>query len=216
MNILILNASPRPKGTLSTHLESISRELSRKGHRVVKLDITRLHFAPCTGCMQCRTRNRCLLPADDTSVVLHHITEADAILIGSPCYWGNMPGTLKSLFDRMVYGLIETPRSPFRLPRGRLKGKRALLLITSTAPSPFHLLAHQARGTASALRHILRSAGLRPIRVCYRPGTTRSQVTPQELERYTARAVRFLTSGKRHFQKRAPGTGQEPNPMATA
>ena len=34
-------------------------------------------------------------------------------MMGAPCYWGNIPGQMKLLFDRIVYGMMrDTPRFP--------------------------------------------------------------------------------------------------------
>lgn len=27
--------------------------------------------------------------------------------MGAPCYWGNIPGQMKLLFDRIVYGMMQ-------------------------------------------------------------------------------------------------------------
>lgn len=197
MNFLILNASPKAKGTVSRQLQAIADELQSKGHAVTSLDIRSLRISPCMGCMHCRTANKCQLKEDDAAIVLDRLREAQALIVGTPCYWGNLPGPLKVLLDRLAYGLIYTPRNPYRLPAGRMGGRRALVFVASTAPWPFHLLPHQARGTASALRHILRSAGIRPVKTLYRPGTSRSAVGPDELRRRARRACAFLASRPR-------------------
>ncbi len=198
MNVLILNASPKAKGTVSRQLQAIADELQAGGHSVTNLDIRSLHIAPCTGCMHCRTANKCLMDEDDAERVLDSLRKAQALVVGTPCYWGNLPGPLKTLLDRLTYGLIRTPQSPYRLPAGRLDGRCALVFVASTAPWPFHLLPRQARGTALALRHILRSAGIRPVRLLYRPGTSRSEAGPDELQRRARRACAFLAP--RHRQ----------------
>ena len=53
------------------------------------------------------------------------IQEADALVIGSPCYWGNMNGYLKVLFDRTVYGLIGEGK--YGIPAPKHQGKPAAL-----------------------------------------------------------------------------------------
>ncbi len=196
MKAFILNASPRTQGTVSTILTSITDALVLSGYEVCSLSVRQLHIAPCNGCMSCRTSGTCALPPDDSLRVLHAIQEADLLIIGSPSYWGNMPGTLKILFDRLVYGFIETPAAPCSFPRPRFHGKRALLFISSTAPSPFHLLPNQARGTAKSIRHILKASGIHTIRTLYRPGTSQSALSPKEIGQYTRRAVRFLAPSR--------------------
>ena len=107
--------------------------------------------------MKCRSSRQCVLPADDAQRVLSLVAESDVLIVGAPCYWGNMPGTLKVLFDRMVYGLMgESTRG---LPRPLHKGKRAILLTTCTTPWPFNVWFRQSRGTVRALHEILKWSG---------------------------------------------------------
>ena len=135
MKILILNASPRPEGNIAHMLGAMREEAVRGGAEVCYEVVSRLHVRPCTGCMKCRSSRQCVLPADDAQRVLSLVAESDVLIVGAPCYWGNMPGTLKVLFDRMVYGLMgESTRG---LPRPLHKGKRAILLTTCTTPWPF-------------------------------------------------------------------------------
>ena len=111
------------------------------------------------------------------------------LLIGSPCYWGNMPGTLKVLFDRMVYGLMgESPRG---MPRPLHKGKRAILITACTTPWPFNVWFRQSRGTVRALREILRWSGFRVVKSIERGGTKTRPLTERDLEK-CRRAVRKL------------------------
>ena len=95
-----------------------------------------MEMKPCQGCLKCRPDGKCVLPEDDVHRLGDKIKYSDYIIIGSPCYWGNMPGTLKIFFDRNV-----TTFEHFRngLPSPVLKGKKVLLIITSGAPFSFNL-----------------------------------------------------------------------------
>ena len=177
MKILILNASPRPEGNIARMLGAMREEAVRGGAEVCYEVVSRLHVRPCTGCMKCRSSRQCVLPADDAQRVLSLVAESDVLIVGAPCYWGNMPGTLKVLFDRMVYGL------PLH------KGKRAILLTTCTTPWPFNVWFRQSRGTVRALREILKWSGFKIVRSVERGGTKTRPLTERDLER-CRRAVR--------------------------
>ena len=151
------------------------------------------------GCGQARSRSgrgasfygeRVIPPRDDDAQRILQLIEAcDVLLIGSPCYWGNMPGTLKVLFDRMVYGLMgESPRG---MPRPLHKGKRAILITACTTPWPFNVWFRQSRGTVRALREILRWSGFRVVKSIERGGTKTRPLTERDLEK-CRRAVRKL------------------------
>lgn len=54
MKITILNASPRPKGNISTMLHTMEEELLANGAQVEFVDVSKLQVCPCIGCMKCR------------------------------------------------------------------------------------------------------------------------------------------------------------------
>ena len=102
MKILILNSSPRRQGTISKMLEAMKQEAESGGAEVTFVRVPDLQVRPCIGCMKCRDTLQCCLPEDDSQKVLQLIKEADALIIGAPCYWGNLPGTESAL---RPYGL---------------------------------------------------------------------------------------------------------------
>ena len=113
MKILILNASPRRNGTISQAVERFADGVSNsftgdfsEDVRVDVVNVNDLKFAACRGCMQCRHCGQCCLPEDDAHRVAEKIASCDVLVVAAPVYWGNMPGTLKMLFDRMVYALM--------------------------------------------------------------------------------------------------------------
>lgn len=190
MNLLLLYASPRRHGVTSRLLDEARAEAEACGHEVTAIRVDELRVAPCRGCLRCRTAGHCTLPDDDAQRVLSLIRSADALLIGSPCYWANMPATLKLLFDRIAYGLIN--EHPRRFPTPLHKGKRALLFTACTTPFPFNILLRQSRGTVHSLHAVLRPAGFRVSSIVEKGGT-RTHPLPTERElRKVRRAIRRL------------------------
>ena len=110
MNILIINGSPRIHGNISAMLDAIREEAEQRGAEVTTVLASRLQVKPCTGCMTCRETHHCVLPEDDAQCVLAVIKSCDVLVVGAPCYWGNMPGQLKIIFDRIC--LLYTSPSP--------------------------------------------------------------------------------------------------------
>ena len=165
MNILIINGSPRPKGLTMQMLGIMREELENRGEHVELISTQELHIKPCLGCKVCRTKGKCVLPDDDAQRVLELIQNADAIIMGSPCYWGNIPGQMKLLFDRLVYGMMrDTPRFPEPL----MKGKKCILVSTCTTPWPFNILFYQSHGAIRALREICHYSGFKIIKIIER------------------------------------------------
>ena len=181
MNLLIINGSPRKKGLISQMLRIFHEQAIATGVEVTEVYANDLQIKPCMGCMVCRTKNACVLPEDDAQRVLALIQQADAIVIGAPCYWGNIPGQLKLLFDRIVYGTMrDTPRFPEPL----MKGKRLVCISTSTTPWPFNIIMNQSHGAIRALRAIGRFSGWKMVDTIERGGTaTRPQLSPRDISK---------------------------------
>ena len=157
MKILILNASPRIGGNIATMLQVIQQECEAQGAEVESVWVQNLSVKPCMACMKCRSSLKCVLPADDAHRVLALIQACDALVVGAPCYWGNMPGTLKLLFDRIVYGMMG--ENSLAVPKPLHKGKRCVIVTASSTMWPFNILANQTRGVVRALKEILGWSG---------------------------------------------------------
>ena len=181
MHLLIINGSPRKKGLISQMLRIFHEQAIATGVEVTEVYANDLQIKPCMGCMACRSKRHCVLPEDDAQRVLKLIEQADAIVIGAPCYWGNIPGQLKLLFDRIVYGMMrDTPRFPEPL----MKGKRLVCISTSTTPFPFNILMNQSHGAIRALREIGRFSGWKIVDTIERGGTaTRPQLSPRDISK---------------------------------
>lgn len=189
MNVLVINCSPRREGNISSMLSIVAHEVWRNVHDLTELNVNDLSVRPCTGCMACRSTLRCVLPEDDAQRVLELIRDADAVVVGTPCYWGNIPGPVKTLFDRMVYGLMGEGR--FGIPKPLHKGKRALVIATSTTPFPFNRLFHQSGGAVRAMREILCTAGFR-VRSIQKGGTMHDVTVSPRDEARCRRAALWL------------------------
>ena len=182
MKILVINASPRSTGLVSQMLDIMTKEAESEGAEIEMVVVNQLHIHPCTGCMKCRSCNFCHLPEDDAHRTLKKIQEADVLLIGSPCYWGNMNGYLKVLFDRMVYGLIGEGKNG--IPSPKQKGKQAIIVTTSTTQWPFNIIFNQTSGVVKALKQILKYSGFSIKGVVQKGGTRKfPDLTDKEREK---------------------------------
>lgn len=189
--ILILNASPRRHGNISQMVEVMADECRQAGVEVQTVAVQQLDIRPCLGCMKCRAAHKCVLPEDDAQRVLKLIQQADALVIAAPCYWGNIPGTLKLLFDRIVYGMMDESEKGWPLPLH--KGKRCVLVSTSTTPWPFNRIMHQSSGAIRAMKEVCRYSGLKTVATVEKGGTRHDTTLSEKEERRCRKAVRKLT-----------------------
>ena len=188
--ILILNASPRRHGNISQMVEVMADECRQAGVEVQTVAVQLLDIRPCLGCMKCRAAHNCVLPEDDAQRVLKLIQQADALVIAAPCYWGNIPGTLKLLFDRIVYGMMDESEKGWPLPLH--KGKRCVLVSTSTTPWPFNRIMHQSSGAIRAMKEVCRYSGLKTVATVEKGGTRHDTTLSEKEERRCRKAVRKL------------------------
>lgn len=191
MKILIINSSPRRGGNIDTMLSVMKDEALLRGDDVEYVRADKLNVAPCRGCMMCRAKGDCILPKDDAQRVLELMRWCEVVVVGAPCYWGNMPGMLKLLFDRMVYGMMDENRWGIPIPLHR--GKRAIVVSTSTTLWPFNLWFRQTRGVVCALREIFHYSGFRLVKTVQVGGTkNKHKIVSERTLRKCRRAVANL------------------------
>lgn len=143
----------------------------------------------CTGCMACRSKKKCVID-DDINEIASAITSADSIVIGAPCYWGNMPGILKTMFDRLVYIVIADGKG--MMPKPLLKGKKALVIAASTTPMPWARLFGQTSGTVKSITKILKLGGVKVMRSIQIGGTVTKSVSENILSKVDKKISKLI------------------------
>jgi len=171
-------------------LEAIKKEAEKQGANVSAIHVHDLQIKPCNGCMNCRKNLTCVLPEDGTQATLQLINKCDVLVVGSPCYWGNLPGELKILFDRIVYGMMG--ESPKGIPQPLHKGKKAIIVSTCTTPYPFNILFNQTRGTVKALKEILKWSGFKIVSTIERGGTKKFPLQEKDFRHCRKIALKAL------------------------
>lgn len=178
MKVCILNASPRKDGNIDSMLCTTIGHISPDAE-VEMIRVSTLKFKPCAGCMKCRVSGRCVLPDDDATITGNKIKASDVIIIGSPVYWGGIPGTLKALFDRNVFLFMGESGSGIPIPL--MKGKRGYAVITCTTPFPFDRIFSQSTGALRQIKEIFKYSGIRLKRTVIFPGTKGRSGIPSRL-----------------------------------
>lgn len=189
MRVLIINSSPRRKGNISRLLDHAEQAAVSAGADCRVINLYDMEIRQCVACMVCRTKLSCPIP-DDMSEIADAITQADRIVIGAPCYWANMPGVLKTMFDRLVYLFIA--KSKRGLPLPLLKGRKALIISTATTPMPFARLFGQTSGTVKSIRRILKPGGIKTIPSIQIGGTMDHDISDADLRRVDRRMTKLL------------------------
>ena len=127
MKILAILGSARKGGNTHTLIkEALKGAGAAKGTKVY--DLSRMDIHGCMGCLGCRVdgSDGCILK-DEMQVLYKAIKDADAIILGSPIYYGEVTGQMKTFMDRW-YALRDHNRN-LRLA----EGKKALFILTQGA-----------------------------------------------------------------------------------
>jgi len=97
VRIIGINGSPRKKGNTQALLKVALKSSKIKDVKLIHL--INYHIAPCDGCGACWKTRKCPID-DDLEVVLQELVRSDAMLIGSPVYYGTVSAQMKAFIDR--------------------------------------------------------------------------------------------------------------------
>jgi multimeric flavodoxin WrbA len=132
MKIYAVNGSPRKNKNTATLLQAaldgaIDGALTAKSATVQTelIHLYDLEYKSCQSCFACKridgiSYGKCALQ-DSLTPVLQELSAADGIIFGSPIYYGNITGKMRSFFERLlfpytVYDLARSSLAPRRMP----------------------------------------------------------------------------------------------------
>ena len=104
MKVLLINGSPHPKGNTSIALSEVANALDKEG---IETEVVWIGNKPIRGCMACgRCKEKpgaCVFGDDVCNGISTKFAEADALIVGSPVYYGQPNGALLSIIQRAFY-----------------------------------------------------------------------------------------------------------------
>lgn len=104
MKVLMINGSPRPKGNTSIALAEIAKQLEKHGIESEMVWIGNKPIRGCIACNSCREKpGACVFNDDVCNGISAKMNEADALIVGSPVYYGQPNGALMAIVQRMLY-----------------------------------------------------------------------------------------------------------------
>lgn len=114
MKILFINGSPNENGNTATLADIL---LKGKEYETLNMSDYRVNVYGQE------------LPGDQFDEIFEKMKESETIVIGSPVYWHNLAGSVRTLLDRF-YGPVN---------EGELKGRNLILLFQGAAPEEWML-----------------------------------------------------------------------------
>jgi len=120
MKVIAFNGSPRKKWNTATLLNKALEGATSQGADTELIHLYDLNFRGCLSCFACKTKGgksygKCAA-RDDLTPILKKVEETDAIILGSPIYFGTVSGEMRSFMERLVFPFwtyTDPPRSLF-------------------------------------------------------------------------------------------------------
>ncbi len=130
MNILAINGSPNRRGHGAKILEAMLGPVAKAGGMTEVVYIYDKRISGCRACDHCKhTAEACCAVGDDMQALYRKIKAADAVVVSTPVYMGQVSGPLKTFLDRW-YAFVD---AKFRVRN--LPGKKLVVVVTSGAPA---------------------------------------------------------------------------------
>jgi multimeric flavodoxin WrbA len=107
MKAIAVNGSPRKEWNTATLLQSALEGAESVGARTKLVHLYDLAYQGCTSCFSCKRKGSmcgglCAM-RDDLTEVLEEALESDVLLFGSPIYFGDVTGEMRSFLERLLF-----------------------------------------------------------------------------------------------------------------
>jgi multimeric flavodoxin WrbA len=107
MEVIAFNGSPRKKRNTSLLLEKALEGAASTGATTRQIRLYDLNFKGCKSCFGCKVINGegygYCSQQDELTPLLRDIAKVDAIILGSPIYFGSVTGEMRTLLERLIF-----------------------------------------------------------------------------------------------------------------
>lgn len=135
MKVIAINGSPRKKWNTAQMLESALEGARDAGAETKLVHLIDLKYKGCTSCFGCKllggpSYGKCAM-RDDLTQVLNDVWDADALIIGSPVYFGDVTSGMRAFLERLWFSVLmynneHMVRAPRKMP--------VKIIFTTNAP----------------------------------------------------------------------------------
>ena len=101
MKALGISGSPRVGGNTDIAVKRVLEGLARTGVETDFVSLGEMPVKPCEGCYGCAREKRCVLDDPNFETIYQKFLEADAVVVGSPVWFGCATPQIISLMDRV-------------------------------------------------------------------------------------------------------------------
>ena len=103
MKVMLLNGSPHETGNTYLALEEIAKTLKEEGIDSEIFHVGKEAVASCMSCGACSKIGKCVITKDKVNEFVEKMTEADALIDGSPVHYAAATGAITSFLGRAFF-----------------------------------------------------------------------------------------------------------------
>lgn len=107
MKVVVLNASPRKKANTAELCKCVVKGVEDNNSDVEYFDLYSYDFKGCMSCFACHLKKNKNNPLcfwrDDLKVILKKCIESDAIVLGTPIYYGSISSYAQAFLERLLF-----------------------------------------------------------------------------------------------------------------
>ena len=144
MKTIILNGSPRKNWNTAMMLKEAQKGAESAGAETEYFDLFDLTYTGCRSCLACKRKGaeRCkCFWKDDLSPLIDRIFAADALIIGSPIYLGDITSRVHGLIERLHFCALS-----YDDYSNYFKGRVNVgIILTMNAPAAYYDLAYRKK-----------------------------------------------------------------------
>ena len=111
MKLIAICGSARKQGNTTKMLQQVIEGAKSEDAETEFINLFDLNYKDCISCYACKLRDNksfghCILN-DDLKPLLERIERSDVIVLGSPIYYGNLSGQMRSFTDRLLFQYLD-------------------------------------------------------------------------------------------------------------
>jgi multimeric flavodoxin WrbA len=139
--VIAINGSPRKNGNTAALLQRALEGAASTGAETEIIHLVDLDYKGCISCFACKRKGTTFIGScalqDDLSSVLEKAMEAQAIILGSPIYLGDITALMRAFIERFGFMNVSYDNKRHHQFSGRIN---AAFFYTMNVPKPMSLL----------------------------------------------------------------------------
>ncbi len=100
MKVTAFSGSPRKNSNSRRILDAFLKGAETAGAEISLYETDKLDIKPCTGCLVCNVKKKCIIKNDEWETLSSEILASDLLVFATPVYFHHMTASMKKILDR--------------------------------------------------------------------------------------------------------------------